>query len=177
MLLHEKNRLKIIYQNPNITGTEHLNIEAYFTVDFPNNKFTIAFGRYVHIKKYCHIMILANARLQIGDYVFFNNYCSVNCLEKITIGKGTMFGEGVKIYDHNHTHSYVDGRLVANRTDFKAAPVSIGEDCWIGSNVTILPGVSIGNNVIIGANNLIYQSIPANTVVKANSNYNIETRD
>lgn len=175
MLLHEKNRLKVIYQNANITGTEHLNIEEYFTANLPGGNFSIRFGPYVHFKKYCHILLFPGAELVIGENVFFNNYCSVNCLEKIRIGKNTMFGEGVKIYDHNHVHSYTGEKLVVEKNNFKTAPVTIGDNCWIGSNVTILKGVTIGNNAIVGANNLIYQSIPANAVVKANTAYTIET--
>lgn len=176
MLLHEKNRLKVIYHNANITGTEHLNIEEYFTANLPNGSFAVKFGPYVHIKKYCHLLMYTGAELVIGENVFINNYCSINCLEKIHIGKNTMFGEGVKIYDHNHAHSYINSDLVVEKANFTTAPVSIGANCWIGSNVTILKGVTIGDNTIIGANNLIHQSIPPNSVVKANSSYTIENR-
>ncbi|MES2278855.1 MAG: acyltransferase [Bacteroidota bacterium] len=176
MLIHEKNRLKIIYQNPNVTLTGGLNIEEYFTANLPHDNFSIKFGAYVHIKKYCHILLFPNAELIIGGNVFFNNYCSVNCLEKIHIGDNTLFGEGVKIYDHNHAYSTVNGIVKIEKSEFKTAPVVIGANCWIGSNVTILKGVTIGDNVIIGANNLIYKSIPANSVVKLNSDQIIETQ-
>ncbi len=45
------------------------------------------------------------AQLIIGDNVFMNNYCSINCLDEIEIGENTLFGEGVKLYDHNHQHT------------------------------------------------------------------------
>jgi acetyltransferase-like isoleucine patch superfamily enzyme len=173
LLLHEKHRLNIIYKNPNITGTEGLRIEEYFTANLPAGNFSIKFGPYVHIKKHCHILLFDGAELTIDTNVFINNYCSINCLEKIHIGENTMFGEGVKIYDHNHAHSYINGKLTIEKANFNTAPIIIGANCWIGSNVTILKGVTIGDNAIIGANNLIYQSIPANTIVKAKSEYTI----
>jgi acetyltransferase-like isoleucine patch superfamily enzyme len=173
ILLHEKNKLNIIYKNPNINGTSGLRIEEYFTANLPADNFSIKFGPYVHIKKYCHILLFSGAEVVIDAGVFINNYCSINCLHKIHIGENTMFGEGVKIYDHNHKYSYQDERLIVEKNAFNTAPVSIGANCWIGSNVTILKGVVIGDNVIIGANNLIYQSIPANTIVKAKSEYTI----
>src|SRR4051812_42315320 len=96
MLLHEQNKLKVIYQNPNITGTEGLKIEEYFMANLPADNFSIQFGPYVHIKKYCHILLFKGAELVIDSNVFINNYCSINCLQKIHIGENTMFGEGVK---------------------------------------------------------------------------------
>ena len=75
-----------------------------------------------------------------------------------------MFGEGVKIYDHNHKFS--TDPVKVEKGAFTTAPVRIGRNCWIGSNVTILKGVTIGDNVIIGTHCLIHQSIPSNSIVK-----------
>jgi acetyltransferase-like isoleucine patch superfamily enzyme len=121
----------------------------------------------VSFRKFCQVLLHESAELIIGRNVFFNNYCSVTSLGKITIGDGTIFGESVKIYDHNHKHHFShEGSLVVNRTEFNIGSVSIGKNCWIGSNVTILKNVEIGDNVIIGAHCLIHKSIPANSIVK-----------
>ena len=90
-----------------------------------------------------------------------NNYCSINCLENIEIGENTLFGEGVKIYDHNHQYSSEK----IEHQKFTTAPVKIGKNCWLGSNVIILKGVTIGDNVILGAGCVIYKDIPANSIV------------
>ncbi len=123
-------------------------------------------GKNVTLKKWCSLLMYKNSKLIIADNVFFNNYCSINCLEKIEIGENTLFGEGVKVYDHNHNHSFVANTLTIDRNEFSTAPIKIGRNCWIGSNVVILKGVEIGDNVIVGANCLIYKSIPANSTVK-----------
>ena len=123
----------------------------------------------VSFRKYCQIFLYKNGRLKIGKMVFFNNYCSLNCLLNIEIGDYTIIGENVKIYDHNHKYNFTE-KLEIERDNFSLGQVIIGKNCWIGSNVTILKGVEIGNNVIIGANCLIYKSIPSNAVVKHSEN-------
>ena len=150
--------------------------EEYFSFDIPSVDFSMTLEEKVHFKRYCHLLLFEKSILTIGKNVFFNNYCSINCLEKIEIGENTMFGEGVKIYDHNHLHETTD-RLIVFKDRFKTAPVIIGSNCWIGSNVTILKGVAIGNNVIVGANNLIYRSIPSNTIVKSNGDYTVSAAE
>lgn len=125
----------------------------------------------VFFRKFCNILIYPNAMLVVDENVFFNNYCSINCLGQIEIGAKTVFGEGVKIYDHNHKYHYEkDGTLVLEKDEYTIGHVRIGKNCWIGSNVTILSNVEIGDNVIIGANCLIYKSIPANSIVKHEEN-------
>ena len=52
----------------------------------------------------------------------------------------------------------------------------VGKDCWIGSNVTILKGVRIGDNTVIGAGCLIRQDIPANSIVYNNGDILIKPR-
>jgi acetyltransferase-like isoleucine patch superfamily enzyme len=118
-------------------------------------------------RNFCNFLVYPNASLIIHANVFFNNYCSVNCLGSIEIGAETIFGEGVKMYDHNHLYAYdAGGVLKVERQQFDIGSIKIGKNCWIGSNVTILNNVEIGDNVIIGANCLIYKSIPSNSIVK-----------
>ncbi len=136
---------------------------------------TFKLGDNFSCRKFCNFLIYPNASLSIGNNVFLNNYCSINCLLDISIGDNTMLGEGVKIYDHNHKYEYKNSDLKVDKEDFTYGKVSIGSNCWIGSNVTILKGVSIGNNVIVGAGCLIYKSIPSNSVVKQNGNLLIES--
>jgi acetyltransferase-like isoleucine patch superfamily enzyme len=119
----------------------------------------------VRCRKFCNFLVYPDASLIIRENVFFNNFCSINCLGTVEIGRNTIFGESVKIYDHNHSYEMADS-LTINRDKFKISKVKIGSNCWIGSNVTILMGVTIGDNVIVGANCLIHKSIPSNSIVR-----------
>lgn len=79
-----------------------------------------------------------NASITIGNNVFFNNDCSLNCKKGINIGDDCIFGESVKIYDHNHI--FKSKETVIRRQGYSCSMVKIGNNCWIGSNVVILPG-------------------------------------
>lgn len=140
-----------------------------------NNKTgNITIGETVLLREYCNILVFPNAELRIGQGVFFNNYCSVNCLEKIEIGDDTIFGEGVKLYDHNHLIEKGEFFFV-EKEKYTKSPIIIGRNCWIGSNVVILKGVTIGDNSIIGAGCVVHKSVPPNTIVKNNQNLIFQT--
>ena len=116
---------------------------------------------------------VSSGKLILHDGVFINNSCSFNCMERIEIGSGTMMGEGVRFYDHDHI--YTAEKI--EKWQWTTAPVRVGRDCWIGSNVTILKGVTIGDNTIIGAGCLVRKDIPANSVVYNDGNLCVKRRD
>lgn len=170
----EDYNLQKTLSNPNIRVGEGLKIDKYFSLRLPFEDYNISIGQNVIIRKFCNIDIHRHASLIIENNVFLNNYCSINCLSKITIGENTLFGEGVKIYDHNHQYNYNVNELKVQREKFNTSEIVIGRNCWIGSGVTILKGVSIGDNVIIGAHSFIYKSVPSNTIVKAQTNLAVQ---
>lgn len=120
-------------------------------------------GKHVTFRKGFSMMIGKNGEVNIGNNVFFNNYCSLNAIERIIIGDGTIFGENVKVYDHNHC--YQDPNVSIKEQGFTSAPVNIGKHCWIASNVVILKGVTIGDNCVIGAGCVIYKDVPEESVM------------
>ena len=115
---------------------------------------------------------VSSGKLILQDGVFINNSCSFNCMERIEIGNGTMMGEGVRFYDHDHIYT----AETIEKWQWITAPIKVGKDCWIGSNVTILKGVTIGDNTIIGAGCLVRKDIPANSVVYNDGNLIVKER-
>lgn len=115
---------------------------------------------------------VSSGKLILNDGVFINNSCSFNCMERIEVGNGTMMGEGVCFYDHDHV--YTAEKI--EKWQWTTAPIRVGRDCWIGSNVTILKGVTIGDNTIIGAGCLVRKDIPANSVVYNDGNLIVKER-
>lgn len=124
----------------------------------------ITFGKRVTFRKGMSIAIENEGKIIIGNGVFFNNYCSLNSLKEIRIGDNSIFGENVKIYDHNHTFKYKN-KLIKS-AGFKSDKILIGNNCWIGSNVIILKSVSIGDNSVISAGEIVRKSVPGNSILK-----------
>lgn len=103
------------------------------------------------------------ASVEIGDGCFFNNDCSLNAHQRIRIGKNCLFGENVRLYDHNHCYKDLN-RHIAEQ-GYTCADIIIEDDCWIGSNVVILKGVHIGRHSVIGAGVIVAKDVPENTVL------------
>lgn len=154
-------------------------VDSFFKFNFhlsqlvikPNGTFIAA--KNVVFREYCNVLVASDAQLTLGENVFFNRYCSVNCLGSITIGNDTIFGEGVKLYDHNHQFRQPDRRIW--QQGYKKGTITIGKNCWIGTNVTILTNVTVGDNVVIGAGCLIYKDVPSNSIVKNKVEHIVET--
>ena len=140
--------------------------------------FKIIYGRKITVgesstwRKGMSIMIADQGEIMIGARCFFNNYCSINALNKVEIGEGTIFGENVKIYDHNHRFSKNNEDI--KKQGYSIGQVKIGKHCWIGSNVVLLKGSDIGDNCVIGAGCVVNGKIEPNSILKANQNYIIE---
>ena len=92
---------------------------------------------------------------------YINGQSRVFCKRSITIGDGCSISWDVDILDSNGGHSL----SVHSEDADPDAPVSIGDDVWIGHGVTILPGVSIGDNSIVAAKSLVNRDVPDNSLV------------
>ena len=90
-----------------------------------------------------------------GDNVFFNVNCVVLDENKVTIGSNVLLGPGVQLYTASHP---LEAQM--RRTHKISKPISIGDDCWIGGNAIICPGVTIGNGCVIGAGAVVTKNIP-----------------
>ena len=126
----------------------------------------ITFRDNCEIRQFCVFTALGKGKLSIDDDCFFNNGCSITALGEIKIGKNCLFGEGVRIYDHNHKYKEV---IAIRDQGFSIGKVSIGNNCWFGSNCIILNNVTIGDNVVVGANTIVHKSIESNSIVRNNS--------
>lgn len=159
----KKSTLKLLFSHKAVKKSKQLKIGNYNTINIDKDATKVVLGK-LEIRNYCNILVNKKATLIINDNFFMNNYCSINCLDKIEIGENTLFGESVKLYDHNHKYSSSPNFKIEAR-EFNTAPIKIGKNCWLGSNVTVLKGVTIGDNCIIGAGCTVYKDIPANSMI------------
>lgn len=122
------------------------------------------YGKKFQFRKGFSLGIEDHGHIEIGDECFFNNYCSIVSQGNVRIGDGSIFGENVKIYDHNHRFNDLTKPIKVQ--GYSVGTVEIGKHCWIGSNVTILKGAKIGDNCVIGAGSVISGIIESGMIVK-----------
>lgn len=101
--------------------------------------------------------------LEIGENVGIAANAFIAVRGKLKIGNDTIFGPGVSIHTENHNFGALDKPIRLQGATRKG--VTIGNDCWIGSKVTILDGVNIGNNVIVAAGAVVNKDVPDYAVV------------
>ena len=102
--------------------------------------------------------------IYLGKEVMVNFNCVFLDVCPIIIGDYTLIGPNTQIYTACHSLDYKDRQ---ENKEF-GKPVRIGDHVWIGGNVTILPGVSIGDHSIIGAGSVVTKDIPANVIAVGN---------
>jgi maltose O-acetyltransferase len=93
---------------------------------------------------------------------FYANYdCIILDIAPVTIGDNVLFGPRVSVLTAGHP---IDKDVRNAELEF-GKPITIGNNVWAGGSVTICPGVTIGDNVIIGAGAVVTRDVPANMVV------------
>ncbi len=100
--------------------------------------------------------------IRVGKNVFINACCKFQDQGGIRIGDNCLIGHNVTLATLNHDFN------PDNRTAIYPKPVRIGNNVWIGSDSTILPGITIGDGAIIGAGSVVTKDVPANTIVAGN---------
>lgn len=114
------------------------------------------------VKFMVHFTSVVSGDIRIGrnvaKYMANCGGCYIQGLNGVVIGDDTMIAPGVKIISANHD--------LANRDlHVKESPVHIGESCWLGANAIILPGVTLGNRVVVAAGSVVSKSFPDNVLV------------
>lgn len=102
--------------------------------------------------------------IYLGKNLFANYGLTILDSGQVTIGDNVMIGPNCNIYTPNHPINAAE-RLKGEEIGL---PVTIGNNVWLGGNVTILPGVHIGDNCVIGAGSVVTKDIPTDTLAAGN---------
>ncbi|MBO1362944.1 sugar O-acetyltransferase [Prevotella sp. A2931] len=102
--------------------------------------------------------------IRVGDRFFANFNFTVLDEAYVTIGDDVFIGPNVSLYTACHSTDPVE----RNTRREWAEPITIGNNVWIGGSVTVLPGVTIGDNCTIGAGSVVTKDIPANSIAVGN---------
>ena len=133
-------------------------MQKYVTIKLTNGY--ADFGKGITLKSGNYFSVLNNGKLTIEDNVYFGRNCTIVCHNAVTIGKKCAFGPNVTIYDPDHRFG-----LNGIEEGFRAAPVIIGDNCWIGAGSIILRGTRIGDGSVIGAGTVVKGTIPPHSIV------------
>lgn len=102
--------------------------------------------------------------IHLGESVFINHHCTILDCCPVTIGNHVFIGPNVGIYTAFHPVTAKE----RNAGVEQASPITIEDDCWIGGNVAILPGITIGKGSVIGTGSIVTKNIPPNSLAVGN---------
>lgn len=102
--------------------------------------------------------------ISIGDHFYANHNCTILDGAKVTFGDHVFIGPNCVFSTAGHP---IDGEMRVTGLEI-ALPITVGDAVWIGANTTVLPGVSIGGNTIIGAGSVVNKDVPSNVIAAGN---------
>ena len=140
--------------------TFHLNA-AYHTPDEVRGLLSELFGYEVpqSLRVFPPLYADFGKNITVGENVFINACCHFQDHGGVTIGNGCQIGHNVVFATLDH------GTAPEDRGAMYPAPIRLGKNVWVGSNSTILRGVTVGDNAIIAAGSVVTKDVAANTVV------------
>jgi len=121
----------------------------------------ITLGKRCRIGRECEFTTEEQGEIILEDNIRINRGTTLTSYAQLRIGTFAIIGEFTSIRDANHGTKMGTPMRLQPHT---AAPIAIGRDVWIGRGCCILPGVTIGDGTIIGANSVVTKDIPPNTL-------------
>lgn len=135
--------------------------------------------KYINIGDHCSILHHARIEvirqwenkncqgcLNIGNHSSIEQRCHIIAANQLNIGHDCVISADVYIADCNHKITGINKNIMVEPLEIKKT--SIGNYCFLGIGVKILPGVTIGDNVIVGANSVVNKDVESNTMVAGN---------
>ncbi len=117
-------------------------------------------GVYFEPPFYCEY----GTHITVGDNFYANTGCVILDAGKVTVGKNAQLGPRVSIFTAGHPL-----HPASRNSGYEyGLPIVIGDNVWIGGNSVILPGVHIGNNVVVGAGSVVTKDLPDNVCAVGN---------
>lgn len=108
---------------------------------------------------------LFHPQISIAGNVYIGNYACITAISKILVEEGCMISDYFYCSDHSHGTNPATGLSPAKQPLFSKGDVIIGRNCFIGYRVSVLPGVQLGENCVVGAHSVVTHSFPANSVI------------
>lgn len=130
----------------------------------------IEIGEDVFLHGHCWLEALAEDEtaepglLRIGDRTQMSGHVVISSAREVLVGSDVTLARGVFVTDHNH-RSDDPARPINEQGITTPRPVRIGDGSWLGHNAVVLPGVRIGENVVVGANSVVTRDVDSHMTV------------
>jgi acetyltransferase-like isoleucine patch superfamily enzyme len=102
-------------------------------------------------------------RIEIGDRTSIAGYCVLSAAVRVSIGRGVLFARNVYIADHRHGFGRADVAILDQPIE-DLRPVVVEDGAWLGQNVVLLPGVTVGRGAVVGAGSVVREDVPPRCV-------------
>ena len=142
-------------------GARGLRVDGGVRFEVPSN---ITIGDDVTLYGGSHYVAGRDGRLSIGDGTHVGRLAMISALGGVSIGRRCAIASGFTVYSNtNSVREMPEADVLDNPVEMAA--VTIGDDVWAGANVTILPGVTVGDHAVLGAGSVVTKDVPEWSVV------------
>lgn len=169
-------RICFVYSNTKLSNTHKIQLGSFSRIskgvevlgrnfkymDLGDNSSIGSYSR-IHLS---NILTPYKAYLAIGCNTHISAWSSLGCAGGVTIGNNCLFGEG--LFLHSENHLFNDPVVLIKDQGVSQKGISIGSNCWFGSRVTVLDGVSIGDGCVIAAGSVVTKSFPSRQLIAGN---------
>ena len=147
---------KLMYPN-NLEGAL-FSLQRNSSIEIFHRQAKVRVGRFAFIRKNVSIRVDHSGELVIGDKVFINDNCNINCVGRIQIGEYTKIAPNVCINDHDHNYKLDGGGHLL------LGEVRIGKHVWIGAGAVVLRDTTIGDYAVIAAGSIVKGEVAPHTL-------------
>jgi acetyltransferase-like isoleucine patch superfamily enzyme len=177
---------RILYSDQNaVNNPNNISFEMNAGIGYPfiiGNGKLIKLGKNSYVGRQAWLEIYGEkGEIVIEEEVRIGNFACITAIDSVKIGRGTLISE--YFYASDHTHGFdPESKLVPAQQPINSkGGVEIGENCFIGYRVSILPGVKLGKRCVVGAHSVVTRSFPDCTMIagvpaKAIKKYSFEKK-
>ena len=142
-------------------------------------------GKFSVIRRRTRMDVLPFHKFELGDYSTIEDFCTINngvgdviigsetriglgnvIIGPVTVGNAVIFAQNIVLSGLNH--NYEDIHLPILKQNVTTAPIKVEDECWVGANVVITAGVTIGKHSVVAAGSVVTKNVPPYSVVVGN---------